>query len=199
MTDSQNYPSATDNAPTAMPKPVIPVLSYARPHGLEPGIWRSGKFVVVNDAADLPYRCVRCNTPADDWILLHIPSRRTDLHVCLCQRHMGNWRFWQTIGMLFIVFGVPIVLLVGMAMCSAIASYWSQLSISDLFGELSGVAFLAAIFFLPATVIDRRFTPLGRMKRAGNTLWLWPSGRAFRNSFRELEGPNEPPQTPGNT
>jgi hypothetical protein len=179
-------------------QPAAPVLSYATPFGYESGVWRSGKYVVVSDDADLPNRCVRCNGVAKNRLTLHAQPWRAPLHVGLCRQHVVYWWFWRTIGLICVTFGALVLVMFGAVFWSVLWS-WSELKATDIVNVVFCLGLLSGMFFLPPLLISRFLKPLGHMTRKGNTVWLWPSGRAFRDSLRELDSEPESSPSKGRT
>jgi hypothetical protein len=56
--------------PPPVPPQAQPVLPYATPIAHQgQGIWREGSKLVVTKQVELPDACVKCNAPADGWVL----------------------------------------------------------------------------------------------------------------------------------
>jgi len=181
-----SQPGPQDGSPAA-----VTVLSYASPHGYEPGVWRSGKYVVVSRGAHLPPRCVVCNGTATTSLILHTGQPHWPLHVGLCGWHKFLWRVWRIVGILLTTFAFCCSVLVA----AVLSVYGTEERISSLtIALLIGPALVAMsiIVFLPLLIINQFLKPLGHVGSKGDTLWLWRSGRAFRNSLRELDNEVEP-------
>jgi len=168
------------------PSAPLAVLSYASPFDTELGVWRSGKYVVLNQSSHLPPRCVVCNGGATTSVILHTGQLQPPLHVGLCGWHKFRWRFCYIVALLLTVPALLCSLLcvaasVGIAARADLPPFDSGLLIGG--GLLAG----ATIVFLPVHFVSLWLKPLGNIKRKGNSLWLSRSGRAFRNSLRELE------------
>lgn len=185
------------DGPSATPQAVLPVLSYATPYGYEPGIWRFGAHVIVSDDADLPNRCVRCNRPADGLIMVRECPGRGPVHVGLCRRHRDIWWLWRIAGLICTTVGTFVFILLGAAFCVEAKSSGSEPMAAGIFDAVFCLVLLSGPFFLLGLIISRVLKPMGHMVREGSTLFLWPSGQAFRNSLRKLDTEPETPSLSG--
>ena len=98
-------------------------------------VWQKGSTLVFNKNAVLPYRCVKCNGPADSWlkrklswhhpalyflifagllvyvIIAAILSKRATVDIGLCNDHRSKRRSGIILGLLMLIAGIFVAII----------------------------------------------------------------------------------------
>jgi len=131
-----DYPSQTQPYYQSHTEPVLAEDGYAFPPPPNFGeVWQKGSTLVFNKNAVLPYRCVKCNGPADSWlkrklswhhpalyflifagllvyvIIAAILSKRATVDIGLCNDHRSKRRSGIILGLLMLIAGIFVAII----------------------------------------------------------------------------------------
>jgi len=131
-----DYPSQTQPLYQSQTEPVLAEDGYAFPPPPNFGeVWQKKSTLVFNKNAVLPYRCVKCNGPADSWlkrkltwhhpalyflifagllvyvIIAAILSKRATVDIGLCNDHRSKRRSGIILGLLMFIGGIFVAII----------------------------------------------------------------------------------------